>query len=52
MSPMETKRESGVLNYNPGTFVNYLHYKVNATAGGRFVPDGITSPRVSTLVMT
>ena len=35
---MYTKLASGVLNYNSGTFDNYLHHWVNATAGGRFVP--------------
>ena len=48
MSLMQTKRASGVLNYNPGTFDNYLHHWVGATTGGRFVPEGITSPVVST----
>ena len=43
---------SGVLNYNPGTFNNYVHHWVDATAGGRFVPEGITSPVVNTLVLT
>ena len=43
---------SGVLNYNPGTFDNYLHHWVDATAGGRFVPEGITSPVVNTSVLT
>ena len=37
---------SVVLNYNPGTFDNYLHSWVDATAGGRFVPEGIISPVV------
>ena len=45
-------RASGVLNYNPGTFDNYLHHWVDATAGGRFVPEGITSPVVNTSVLT
>ena len=44
MSLMQTKCTSGVLNYNPGTFDKYLHHWVDATAGGRFVPEGITSP--------
>ena len=41
-------------NYNPGTFDNYLHHWVDATAGGRFVPEGITSPSpvVNTSVLT
>ena len=46
------KHASGVLNYNPGTFDNYLHHWVDATAGGRFVPEGITSSVVSTSVLT
>ena len=37
MSLMQTTRASCVLNYNPGTFDNYLHHWVDATAGGRFV---------------
>ena len=48
----ESKPASGVLNYNPGTFDNFLHHWVDATAGGRFVPEGITSPVVSTLALT
>ena len=40
------------LNYNPGTFDNYLNNWVDATAGGRFVPEGITSPVVNTSVLT
>ena len=52
MSLMHTKRASGVLNYNHGTFDNYLHHWVYATAGGRFVPEGITSPVVNTSVLT
>ena len=40
--------DTGVLNYNPGTFDNYLHHWVDATAGGRFVSEGITSPVVNT----
>ena len=52
MSLKYTKRASGVLNYNPGTFDNYLHHWVDATAGGRFVPEGITSPEVSSSVLT
>ena len=39
-------------NDNPGTFDNYLHHWVDATAGGRFVPEGITSPVVNTSVLT
>ena len=52
MSLVWTKRASGVLNYDPGTFDNYLHYWVDATAGGRFVPESITIPVVSTSVLT
>ena len=52
MSLMYTKRASGVLTYNHGTFDNYLHDLVDATAGVRVVPEGITSPVVSTSVMT
>ena len=52
MSLMKTKRTSDVLNYNPGTFDIYLHHLIDATAGGRFVPEGITSQVVSTLVLT
>ena len=48
MSLLQMKRASGVLNYNPGTFDNYLHHWVDTAAGGRFVPEGITSPVVST----
>ena len=51
MSLMETKCASGVSNYNPGTFDDYLYHWVDATAGGRFVADGITSPVVSTAVI-
>ena len=40
-----------VQNLDPGTFDNYLHHWVDATAGGRFVPEGITSPVVSTSVL-
>ena len=43
---------SGVLNYHPGTFDNYLHHWVDAIAGGRFVPEGITSQVVNTSVLT
>ena len=43
---------SGVLNYSPGTFDNYSHHWVDATAGGRFVLEGITSPVVNTSVLT
>ena len=41
---LERKRYilSDVLNYNPGTFDNYLHHLVDATADGRFVPEGLT----------
>ena len=46
----ETKRASGVLNYNPCTFDNYLHHWVDVTAGGRFVPE--SSPVVNTSVLT
>ena len=46
------KRASGVINYNPGTFDNYLYHWVDATAGGCFVPEGINSPVVSTSVLT
>ena len=52
MSLVKAKRASGVFNYSPGTFDNYLHYRVNATDGERFVPEGITNPVVSTLVLT
>ena len=52
MGLMQTKRASGVLNYNPGTFDNYLNHWVDATAGGRFVPEGITSLVVNTSVLT
>ena len=52
MSLIQTKRASEVLNYNPGTCDNYLHHWVDATAGGRFVPEGITSPVASTSVFT
>ena len=51
MSLMQTKRASGVQNYNPGTFDNYLHHWVDATAGGRFVPEGITNPVVRSVDM-
>ena len=34
------------------TFDNYLHHWVDTTAGGRFVPDGMTSPVVNTSVLT
>ena len=40
------------LNLVYGTFDNYLHHWVDATAGGRFVPEDITSPVVSTSVLT
>ena len=40
------------LNYNPGTFDNYLNHWVDATAGGRFVSEGITSQVDSTSVLT
>ena len=30
-----------VLNYKSGTVDIYLHHWVDATAGGRFVPEGI-----------
>ena len=43
---------TNVLNYNPGTFDNYLHHWVDATAGGRFVPEGITSSLFNTSVLT
>ena len=44
------KRASGVLNYKSGTFDNYLHHWVDATAGGRFVSEGtITSSVVSNI---
>ena len=36
---METKRASGVSNYMPGTFDNYLHHWVDGNAGGSFVPE-------------
>ena len=53
MSLMQAKRASGVLNYNdPGTFDNYLHHWVDVTAGGRFVPEAITSPVVNISVLT
>ena len=35
-----------------GTFDNYLHHWVDATAGGRFVPESITSQEVNTSVLT
>ena len=42
-----------ITNYKPDTSdTYYLHYWVDATAGGRFVPEGITSPVVSTLKLT
>ena len=44
MSLMKTKRASGVLNYNPGTFDNYLHHWVDGNASERSVPEGITRP--------
>ena len=31
---------------------NYLNHWVDATAGGRFVPEGTTSPVVNTSVLT
>ena len=52
MSFMKTKRASDVLNYNPGTFDNYLHHWFDAPAGQRYVPEGITSPVVSISVLT
>ena len=52
MSLMYTKCASGVLNYNLGTFDNYLQHWVDDNAGGRFVLKGITSPVVNTSVLT
>ena len=40
------------LKYKLDTFDNYLHHLVDATAGERFVPEGITSSVVSTSVLT
>ena len=48
----QKKRASGVLNYNSGTFDNFLHHWVDTTAGERFVPEGIASPVVSTSELT
>ena len=39
----DESRASGVQNYTPGNFDNYLHHWVDATAGGRFA-----SPVVNT----
>ena len=44
MSHMNTKRASGVLNYNPGTFDSYYHHWVDATAGRHFAHESIIGP--------
>ena len=54
MSLLQTKRASGVYTkFSPGIYDKFIYkHRVDATAGGDLFPEGITSPVVSTFVLT
>ena len=54
MSLKQTKRASDAVNLGLVLlwYFCFYNYWVDAAAGGRFVPEGITSPVVSAFVMT